>query len=78
MWPGSMPSSSAPATMKRRPDTQSFSPAGNGATSGEDDGVVQLRKSIIATATPCWAMIRPHDRYMPSKHDSEAMPPPWM
>ena len=61
-----------------RRDTQSFSPAGNGATSGADDGVRQLRKSTMATATPWSAMMRPHDRYMPSKHDIVCMPPPWM
>ena len=66
---GSMPSSSACACTHFRPDTQSFRPAGNGATSGADDGVTQLRKSTIATATPWLAMIRPHERYMPSKHD---------
>jgi hypothetical protein len=73
-----MPSSSAWAMTNFSPDTQSLRPAGKGATSGADDGVWQFRKSTMATATPWWAMIRPQDRYMPSKHDIDAMPPPWM
>ena len=48
------------------PDTQSLSPAGNGATSGTDDGTTELRKSTITTATPLAAMILPQPRYMPS------------
>ena len=64
-WSGSMPSSPAWACTHLRPDTQSFRPAGNGSTSGTEDGDTQLRKSTIATATPWLAMSRPHDRYMP-------------
>ncbi len=74
----STPSSSACACTHFRPDTQSFSPAGNGATSGDDDGTTQLRKSTMTTATPWCAMRRPQVRYMPLKHDMLAMPPPWM
>jgi hypothetical protein len=32
----------------------------------------------MTTATPLAAMILPQPRYMPSKQDSDAMPPPWM
>ena len=32
----------------------------------------------MATATPWAAMILPQARYMPSKQDIDAMPPPWM
>jgi len=56
----------------------SLRPAGHGATSGAADGVWQFRKSTMAPATPWLAMILPHERYMTSKHDIEAMPPPWM
>src|SRR5580692_3837735 len=63
---GSMPRRSALATTHLSPDTQSSSPAGNGATSGTDDGDTQLRKSTMTTATPLAAMIFPQPRYMPS------------
>src|SRR5215467_6523269 len=62
----SMPRCSAFAATHLRPETQSFSPAGNGATSGTDDGVTLLRKSTITTATPLAAMSFPHPRYIPS------------
>ena len=58
----SMLSVAAFACTHLRPDTQSFSPAGNGATSGTDDGESALRKSTMATATPCAAMIFPQAR----------------
>ena len=44
------------------PDTQSSSPAGYGATSGAELGVMAFRKSTIATVTPCAAMIFPQAR----------------
>ena len=75
---GSIPSSAAWAAVQRRPDTQSLRPAGKGATSGADEGVRQLRKSTITTATPLAAMSFPQPRYIPSKQDIDAMPPPWM
>ena len=75
---GSMPSALALACTHFRPETQSFSPAGNGATSGADDARMALRKSTMATATPSAAMILPQARYMPSKADIIVMPPPWM
>ena len=38
---------------------------------GDEDGVVELRKSTMATATPWLAMTRPQARYRPSKtHES--------
>ena len=54
-----MPNSSAWEINQCSPDTQSFNPAGYGAISGADDGITQLRKSTIATATPWFAIIRP-------------------
>jgi len=78
MRAASIPSSSAWATTQRKPDTQSSRPAGYGATSGAEDGVTQLRKSTMTTATPFPAISRPQLRYMPSKHDIAAIPPPWM
>ena len=78
MRPGSMSSAGACVATQRSPETQSFRPAGNGATSGADDGTSELRKSTITTATPLAAISLPHPRYMPSKHDIVAMPPPWM
>ena len=60
------------------PDTQSFSPAGNGATSGAEEATTQLRKSTMTTATPLAAMSLAQPRYIPSKQDRFAMPPPWM
>ena len=78
MRAGSIPSSPACSTTQCRPDTQSLRPAGNGATSGADDATTQLRKSTMTTATPLAAMSLPQPRYIPSKHDMEAMPPPWM
>ena len=35
-----------------KPDTQSFKPAGKGATSGAVEGHIAFRKSTIATPTP--------------------------
>jgi hypothetical protein len=61
-----------------RPETQSFRPAGNGATSGTEDGTTALRKSTMTTATPFPAMSFPHHRNMPSKHDKYPIPPRWM
>ena len=59
------------STVQRTPATQSFSPAGNGSTSGADDGVRQLRKSIIATATSLMGDARgPTSGTSPSKHDT--------
>src|SRR5262252_1964168 len=66
MRAGSIPRDPALAETHFRPETQSFSPAGNGATSGTDDGVTELRKSTITTATPLAAMSLPHPRYIPS------------
>src|SRR5215469_10027887 len=63
---GSILSSPALAMTHFNPDAQSLSPAGNGATSGTDDGVTELRKSTMTTATPLAAMILPQPRYMPS------------
>ena len=60
--PTSTFSFSAFAASQYRPLTQSFKPAGNGATSGAEDGVSALRKSTIATATPRPAMTRPQAR----------------
>ena len=57
--PGSMAKASAWATSQCKPDTQSFSPAGKGATSGAEDGLTALRKSTMATATPFAAIMRP-------------------
>ena len=54
-----MPNSSALEISQRRPDMQSFSPAGYGSISGADEDVTQLRKSTIVTATPWLAIIRP-------------------
>ena len=65
MWAASTPSSSAWAASHLNPLTQSFRPAGNGSTSGAEDGVTQLRKSTMATATPWLAIRRPQERYMP-------------
>ena len=59
---GSIPSIAALAITHFRPDTQSFRPAGYGATSGTADGKIALRNSTIATATPPWAIIFPHAR----------------
>ena len=73
-----MPRSPAWAATQRRPDTQSFRPAGKGATSGADEAVTQLRKSTMTTTTPFAAMCLPQPRYIPSKQDMVAMPPPWM
>ena len=61
-----------------RPETQSLSPAGNGSISGADEATTQLRKSTMTTQTPLAAMSLPQPRYIPSKHDMVAMPPPWM
>ena len=59
MRAGSMFSAAALASVQWKPETQSLSPAGNGATSGADEGRSALRKSTITTATPWAAMIRP-------------------
>ena len=75
---GSMFSLAALAFTHFSPETQSFRPAGKGSTSGAEEAVRQLRKSTMATATPMEAMIRPQERYMPSKADELIMPPPWM
>ena len=61
-----------------RPETQSFRPAGKGATSGTEDGTTALRKSTMTTATPLAATSFPQPRYMPSKQDRYPIPPPWM
>jgi hypothetical protein len=42
-----------------KPETQSLGPAGNGATSGSEEGKSALRKSTMATATPFVAIILP-------------------
>src|SRR5215472_2903458 len=63
---GSIARCPALATTHFSPDTQSLRPAGNGATSGTDEGATALRKSTITTATPLAAMILPQPRYMPS------------
>ena len=48
-------------------DTEDAAPsAGNGATSGTDEGKTELRKSTITTATPLAAMILPQPRKLPS------------
>src|ERR1700761_7582904 len=62
MRAGLMPRWPALATVHFSPDTQSLSPAGNGATSGTDDGDTELRKSTITTATPLAAMSLPQPR----------------
>ncbi len=59
-------SDAALAWVHFRPETQSFRPAGKGATSGTDEGVRQLRKSTITTATPNEAMIFAQARQGPS------------
>src|ERR1700761_708005 len=59
---GSIPRRAALAAVHFNPDTQSLSPAGNGATSGTDDGETELRKSTITTATPLAAMSLPQPR----------------
>src|ERR1700760_2064245 len=59
MRSGSIPRCAALAAVHFSPDTQSLSPAGNGATSGTDDGETELRKSTMTTATPLAAMSRP-------------------
>jgi len=61
-----MPSCSALPTTHLSPETQSFNPAGNGATSGTDEAATELRKSTMTTATPLAAISFPHPRYMPS------------
>jgi hypothetical protein len=76
--PGSMARRPALAITHFRPETQSFSPAGNGATSGTEDGTIALRKSTMTTATPLAAMSFPHPRNIPSKQDRYPIPPPWM
>src|SRR6202012_5769470 len=43
MRPGSVPRCAALAAVHFRPDTQSLSPAGNGATSGAEVGETELR-----------------------------------
>ena len=78
MRSGSIPISAAWATTQRRPETQSFNPAGKGATSGAEEATTQLRKSTMTTATPLAAISLAQPRYMPSKQDIVAMPPPWM
>ena len=75
---GSMPKSAACPATQRKPDTQSFRPAGKGATSGDEEAATQLRKSTMTTTTPLAAMCLPQPRYIPSKQDMVAMPPPWM
>ncbi len=55
----STPSAAALACTHFSPDTQSFRPAGYGATSGTDDGDTALRKSTITTTTLRLAMFFP-------------------
>ena len=62
IWPASTPSRPASAATQRTAETQSVKPAGNGATSGAEDGTTALRKSTIATATPQAAIMRAHTR----------------
>ena len=57
---GSTPNDDAFATTHLTPDTQSFRPAGKGATSGNDDGDTALRNSTITTTTPLAASSLPH------------------
>ena len=60
--PGSIPNREACSATHRNPDTQSFKPAGYGATSSAVEGSMELRKSTMATATPWAAMILPQAR----------------
>ena len=77
-WPASIASRAALAMTHFRPDTQSFRPAGNGATSGTEDGTTALRKSTMTTATPLAAISLPQPWNIASKQDRYPIPPPWM
>ena len=54
------------ATNHFSPDMQSLSPAGNGGTSGTEEGTIEFLKSTMTTATPFAAMSLPQPRYIPS------------